>query len=207
LGRASATLYLTLTLMRSAYPGILLADAGTAIISLPGALEYGDGSSSDQSDRLTIQNVYDDIIVVTGTFPHSYSHSDNQGRPWKAEFRYCCRGSDLLNNRGTDLAITVDIDCSHAFSPILPTLPLVTLSRSDALQQLFYTAHHRENHPLLYQLGSAYNYRSSQSGTPQGLAVGYSSGHITWDTSRVVPGSYSVQMVVTDAFTHIEVRK
>ena len=205
-GRASATLYLTLSLMRSAYPGVSLADAGFATISLPGELQYGDGTSSDQSDRLTIQNIFDDVIIATGTFPHSYVHSDNLGRPWKAEFRYCCRGNGLQNNRGTGLTITADIDCSHASSPILPTLPLITMSRSDALQQFFYTAHHRGNHPLLYQFGSAYNYGSSQSGTPQGLAVGYTSGHVTWDTSRVVPGSYSVQMVVTDAFTNIEVR-
>ena len=205
LGRATAVISLTLTLTRSAYPNISSSDEGIATIPLPGELRYGDGTNSDQSDRLTVQTVYNDIIIAAGTFEHSYIHSSNQGRPWKAEFEYCCRGKELQNNRETILTVTADVDCRHASSPILPTLPLVTFSRSNALQQFFYVAHHRDNHPLLYQLGSAYNYRSSQAGTPQGLSVSYSTGRVTWDTSRVVPGNYSVQMVVMDAFTNVTV--
>lgn len=204
-GRASATLYLTLTLLQSAYSNV--SDVGVVTIPLPGVLRYGDGTNTDQSDRLTIQDVYDDIIIATGTFEHSYIYSDNLGNPWKAEYEFCCRGKDLQNNRETILTVTADIDCRHSSSAILPTLPEVTIARSSTLQGFFYVAHHRQNHPLLYQLGSTYDYRSSQSGTPQGLGVGYTSGHVTWDTSRVVPGKYSVQVVVVDAFTNIKVSR
>ena len=34
---------------------------------------------------------------------------------------------------------------------------------------------------------------------------GVATGHMTWDTSNVIPGDYSVQVVVEDAFTGIRV--
>ena len=49
------------------------------------------------------------------------------------------------------------------------------------------------------------DYRSSQAGAPQGLEISYTTGHVTWDTSYVMPGDYSVQVVVEDAFTGIRV--
>ena len=49
------------------------------------------------------------------------------------------------------------------------------------------------------------DYRSSQAGAPQGLEISYMTGHMTWDTTYVIPGDYSVQVVVEDAFTGIRV--
>ena len=49
------------------------------------------------------------------------------------------------------------------------------------------------------------DYRSSQAGAPQGLEISYTTGHVTWDTRYVMPGDYSVQVVVEDAFTGIRV--
>ena len=51
------------------------------------------------------------------------------------------------------------------------------------------------------------DYRSSQAGAPQGLEISYTTGHVTWDTSYVMPGDYSIQVVVEDAFTGIRVRE
>ena len=51
------------------------------------------------------------------------------------------------------------------------------------------------------------DYRSSQSGAPQGLEISYTTGRVTWDISHVMPGDYSVQVVVEDAFTGIRVRE
>ena len=49
------------------------------------------------------------------------------------------------------------------------------------------------------------DYKSSQAGAPQGLEISYTTGHVTWDTSHVIPGDYSVQVVVEDAFTGMRV--
>ena len=49
------------------------------------------------------------------------------------------------------------------------------------------------------------NYRSSQGGPPQGLEISYTTGHVTWDPDHVIPGDYSVQVVVEDIFTGITV--
>ena len=49
------------------------------------------------------------------------------------------------------------------------------------------------------------DYKSSQAGAPQGLEISYTTGHVTWDTTHVTPGDYSVQIVVEDAFTGIRV--
>ena len=51
------------------------------------------------------------------------------------------------------------------------------------------------------------DYRSSQAGAPQGLEISYMTGHMTWDTTYVIPGDYSVQVVVEDAFTAIRVNQ
>ena len=51
------------------------------------------------------------------------------------------------------------------------------------------------------------DYRSSQAGAPQGLEISYTTGHVTWDTRYVMPGDYSVQIIVEDAFTGIRVRR
>ena len=49
------------------------------------------------------------------------------------------------------------------------------------------------------------DYRSSQAGAPQGLEISYTTGLVTWDTSYVTPGDYSVQVIVEDAFTGMRV--
>lgn len=58
---------------------------------------------------------------------------------------------------------------------------------------------------MVYYLGDSMDYRSSQAGAPQGLEISYMTGHMTWDTTYVIPGDYSVQVVVEDAFTGIRV--
>lgn len=174
---------------------------------IPGTLKYGDGSTSADSETLTIQSIDSNsgYIIATGTFLHMYPYSHHHGNPWLAEFEYCCRGKNLRNNGKSPLSLSTGVDLTYSSSPLLPTIPYITFTHSDVIQGFFYIAHHAENHPLLYSFGSALDYRSSQSGTPQGLEVAYTTGHVTWNTSHVIPGSYSVQMIVVDAFTNIRV--
>ena len=40
----------------------------------------------------------------------------------------------------------------------------------------------------------------------QGLRIGYTTGLVTWDTTYVTPGDYSVQLVVMDALNGLKVR-
>ena len=108
----------------------------------------------------------------------------------------CCRFS-----------LSVSIDLTYSSSPTLPTLTPVTFTKSPAspIQQFFFTASHPQAHPLVYYLGDSMDYKSSQAGAPQGLEISYTTGHVTWDISHVIPGEYSVQVVVEDAFTGIRV--
>ena len=101
------------------------------------------------------------------------------------------------------------VDLTYSKSPTLPTLTTVTFTKSPAspTQQFFFTASHPHAHPLVYYLGDSMDYKSSQAGSPQGLKVSYTTGHVTWDISHVMPGEYSVQIVVEDAFTGIRVSK
>ena len=39
----------------------------------------------------------------------------------------------------------------------------------------------------------------------QGLWIGYTTGLVTWDTTYVSPGDYSVQLVVMDALNGLKV--
>ncbi len=196
---------LTLTLLRSRYPDITLYQVGVASIPIPGILKYGDGDVSDQSERLRVNSINDEYLVASVSISHTYAHARRYGEAWWAEFEYCCRGKHLQNNRETVFSIRTSVDLSYNSSPTLPTLTSVTLVRSSLLQEFFYTAYQFEGHPLLYAFSEAYG--SSQSGTPQGLEISYTTGHVTWNTSHVIPGSYSVQIVVVDAFTNIQVSK
>lgn len=65
------------------------------------------------------------------------------------------------------LALSAAVDLKYGYSPSLPTLPIVTLPSSRGPQGFFLSAATPEAHPLGYSLGSAYDYRSSQAGTPQ----------------------------------------
>ena len=205
--RTAATLYLTLTLVRSQYPSITAAHMGMAVIPIPGVLKYGDGSTADSSERLMIQRIDDDsdYIIATASLLHTYPNFHHYGNPWWAEFEYCCKAKSLQNNMETLFSLRTGVDLTYSWSPLLPTIPMVTFIRSPVLQQFFFTAHHPEAHPLLYSFGTPLDYRSSQSGTPHGLRISYTTGLVTWNTSHVTPGSYSVQIVVLDAFTNIRV--
>ena len=202
--RTAATLYLTLTLRLSQYPN---ATSPGATIPIPGVLAFGDGSIADSTDLLTVQSVdtASGYALAAARVLHTYPHARNYGNAWSAVFEYCCRDRSLENNRETTISISAEVDLTHSSSPLLPVLPDVTFHCSDVVQQFFISAQHPESHPLLYSFGTVKDYRSSHSGTPQGLEISYSTGHVTWNTSHVVPGSYSVQVVVVDAFTNIKV--
>lgn len=205
--RTAATLYLTLTLRLSQYPNATTASP-RATIPMPGVLAFGDGSVADSTENLlTVQSVdaTSGHILAAAAIPHTYPQARNYGNAWSAVFEYCCRDRSLQNNRETTIAISADVDLTYTSSPLLPTLSGVTFHRSDTTQQFFLTAQHPLSHPLLYSFGTVKDYRSSQSGTPQGLEIAYSTGHVTWNTSHVVPGSYSVQVVVVDSFTNVRV--
>lgn len=180
---------------------------GVASIPIPGVLHFGDGSVADSSELLTVQSIdtASGYVTATTSLLHTYPYAHHHGDPWPAAFEYCCRGKSLLNNQGSTLVITAGVDLTYASSPLLPTLPSITFHRSTELQQFFFSAVHPESHPLLFSLGTPRDYRSSHAGTPQGLQVAYTTGHVTWNTSHVTPGSYSVQLVVIDAFTNVQV--
>jgi len=59
--------------------------------------------------------------------------------------------------------------------------------------------------PVLWQLGGTQEYYSAYAGTPQGVSVEQLSGIVTVDTQYITPGHYSVQFVLTDIFTGLEV--
>lgn len=200
--RTSATLYLMLTLLRSQYPNITSSQDD---VPIPGTLMFGDGSIAESSERLTILKMDDDYITAAASILHTYPHAHHYGNPWPASLEYCCKGPDLQNNQQTVFFISAEVDLTFPTSPILPTFSSVTFHRSHVPQQFFFTAYHPGGHPLLYSFGTPLDYRSSQSGTPQGLEIAYSTGHVTWNTSQVVPGSYSVKVAVVDAFTDIRV--
>lgn len=212
LGRTAATLYLTLTLLRSAHPNLTAADVGVASLPLPGLLKFGDGDSTvdDETDVfLRLEGIDEELghLVARATIPHTYPRGHRyDGEPWLAVFKYCCRGSYLRNNQETLLTLSTEVDLTHSSSPLLPPITTLTFQRSSArLQEFFLTGHHPEAHPLLYTLGTPRDYHSAQSGPPQGLGVSYTTGQVTWNTSHVTPGSYSVQVVVVDGFTDIRV--
>ncbi len=41
----------------------------------------------------------------------------------------------------------------------------------------------------------------------QGVEISHTTGQVTWDTSLVAPGDYSLQVIVEDLFTGIRVRE
>ena len=124
------------------------------------------------------------------------------------------------------LTITITVDFSLMFSLLLPPIPLVHLVSGNSSQQFSYPALTSNGHPLAFLTGTSLDYRSSQAGTPQvcmcvhggvhvlelhrwfiqGLQIGYSTGLVTWDTTYVSPGDYSVQLVVVDVLNGLRVR-
>ena len=103
-GRTVVNLTLTLTLLLSHYPNITSPrQVGVAKIPIPGELNFGDGDASDQSDEMDVLfvDVATGYFVASATILHHYPSAHLYGNPWLSKYQYCCRGTSLVNNKGT----------------------------------------------------------------------------------------------------------
>lgn len=97
------------------------------------------------------------------------------------------------------------VDLTYSSSPLVPSLPLIHLMSSAGKQSFYYPSLAPMEHSLFFSFGDPIDYRSIQAGPPQGLQVVPVTGHVTWDTDRVMPGDYSAQLVTQDVETGLRV--
>ena len=103
-GRTAVHLTLTLTLLLSHYPNITSTQqVGVTKIPIPGELHFGDGVTNDRSDEMgiTFVDVTMGYFVAVVTVLHHYTGASLHGNPWLSKYQYCCRGTSLINNKGT----------------------------------------------------------------------------------------------------------
>jgi subtilisin-like proprotein convertase family protein len=201
--RTTARLLLTLTLSHSQYPE---ASEGDSVHVSGAQVEFGDGETGgDTLLPMQVMSVQsgEGYILVSTSLLHTYPTASSDGQPWEAVFEYCCRGQTLRNNQETRIRLSVGVDLSYTSSPLTPSLPPITLHNSQGIQGFFYTSSHPNSHPLTYSLGGMFDYMSSQAGTPQGVKISHSTGHVTCDTDHMTPGDYSVMIVVEDTISGI----
>jgi subtilisin-like proprotein convertase family protein len=199
--RTAAQFTLTLTLSLDYH---LNATAGDNI-NLPGRFYYGDDSSDTDLTLGVVEVVRDrGYFIVVGHFIHEYISSLGKLGPWKAWFEYCCRRGYLTNNRHTLLTIYALVNLHYQSSPVIPILPIIDFQVSHIIQVFHFVGKSRGN-PLIYSLGEAYNYHSSQAGPPQGLTIDAVTGWLRWNTSLASPGHYSVHVVTQDLFSGVNV--
>lgn len=105
----------------------------------------------------------------------------------------------------SSLLLYADVDLTEDMSPTPPLLPHIVVSK-DTLNHSFFIPVVSNGNPVSWQLGGPLQYYSADSGTPQGITVQQLSGMVTVDTQYMIPGHYSVQLVITDLFTGLEVR-
>ena len=103
-GRTAVHLTLTLTLLLSHYPNVTSSQqVGVATIPIPGELSFGDGDTHEQSDEMDVLSVdaARGYFVASVTVLHLYPSAHLYGNPWLSKYQYCCRGTSLINNKGT----------------------------------------------------------------------------------------------------------
>jgi hypothetical protein len=203
--RTTAQFSLTLSLSHSQYPS---SEVGDRVYVTGSVVEYGDGETTGDGPlamKVVAVNTEEDYILATTHLLHTYPTTSSHGQPWEAVFRYCCRAQDIRNNPDTWIVLSVGVDLTYASSPLIPSLPPVTLYMSQGTQGFFFTSTHPNFHPLVFSLGTTFDYMSSQAGTPQTLRISHSTGHVTCDTDHMTPGDYSVMIAVEDTISGIRV--
>lgn len=85
-----------------------------------------------------------------------------------------------------------------------PFLPEIIIP-SDSFNHSFYLPVASSGNPVSWQLGGPLQYYSADAGTPQGVTIQQLSGLVTVNTQYITPGRYSVQLILTDLFTELEV--
>ena len=109
-----------------------------------------------------------------------------------------------LSNFFSSLLLYSEVDLTEDLSVIPPFLPYIVIP-GDSSNHSFFLPVVSNGNPVSWQLGSPLEYYSADAGTPQGVTVQQLSGMVTVDTRYIIPGRYSVQLVMTDLFTGLEV--
>jgi len=102
--------------------------------------------------------------------------------------------------------LSSEVDLSEDASLMPPLLSHVIIP-GDMLQHSFFLPVIAPGNPVSWRLGGTREYYSADAGTPQGISVEKLSGVVTVDTGNITPGRYSVQFVLTDIFTGLEVSR
>jgi len=87
----------------------------------------------------------------------------------------------------------------------MPPLLSHIIIPGDMSQHSFFLPVVAPGNPVSWQLGGTREYYSADAGTPQGVSVEQLSGVVIVDTRYITPGYYSIQFVLTDIFTGLEV--
>lgn len=97
-----------------------------------------------------------------------------------------------------------EVDLTEDLSITPPFIPQIIIP-SDSANHSFFLPVVTNGNPVSWQLGGPLEYYSADAGTPQGVSVQQLSGMVTVETQYITPGQYSVQLVMTDLFTGLEV--
>ena len=104
----------------------------------------------------------------------------------------------------SSLLLYSEVDLREESSIIPPFLPQIVIPSGSSNHSFLLPVVSNSN-PVSWQLGGPLDYYSADAGTPQGVTVQQLTGMVTVDTQYITTGQYSVQLVITDLFTGLEV--
>ena len=113
----------------------------------------------------------------------------------------------MLNVFLYSLLLYSKVDLTEDSAVIPPFLPHIVVPSDSAIHSFFLPVVVSNSNPVSWQLGGPLEYYSADAGSPQGVMVQELSGMVTVDTQYIIPGQYSVQLVMTDLFTGLEVSR
>ena len=166
---------------------------------LNGEIDFGDGSSRNDSTSLIVGLTTDSVATIT-IVEHTYDREPEGMQPMSVSTVQCCRSL----GRGTQSTLETVLDLDYvSASPIVGYSTEIYVARSTATR--FYLPVYSQGNPIAYRLATSDEYGSTTIGTPHDLTVDAVLGLVSWDTEGVQPGRWFVMFVVEDLVTLTEV--
>jgi len=162
---------------------------------------YGDGTLAGNATQRNVINFViqyrsANLVVGRASFKHIYSLAESGATVYQAEFAHCCRASELMNNQRTFRRVRTTLSLEQsASSPRLAAVATIEVGRAN--DTYFYIpAVSVRGSPLRYALGTPLDFGAGLAGVPLGVAINEFTGKITWDTTNVHTGDWSLLVKV-----------
>jgi hypothetical protein len=167
------------------------------MVSSPGGLELGDGSSYGGKWEVTAFDDSEDWVVIRAEFTHQYSSSGT----YEVGLDGCCRISALengWNNEDYEVSSEILVDGENE-SATTSSGPFVGVPQGpNVTYQIPFT--NPDNDKLRFKLATPADAGVSSGSNPSGLSINSTTGEITWDNSSLTAGTLHALQVIIEEY-------